>query len=109
MIVSWISVKDRLPNKDGSYICCVKNGLAKDYDVICLYFAKRLNRTNTNFSQFNKYENYKDVYDRPGFYFTCETHWKAEEIEIDDGNAFEPDLVVTHWMEFPDSPFKQII
>ena len=111
MILGWVSVNDRLPTRNGSYICCVKVGMPGHvfYEVTILNFATKLNQTNTNFSQFNNRESYKDVYDRPGFYFTCENKWKAEEIEIDDGHAFEPELVVTHWMPIPSSPFEKTL
>ena len=104
MITSWIDVENRLPEKDGTYICCVKNTWngETEYDVQTLHFAKKLCKTNTRFSE----PELHDIYDHPGFYFLCGNHWDAEEIPYyGDGDA-SYELQVTHWMEYPDAPFN---
>ena len=121
---SWISVRDRLPDKDGSYIVASKltGKYATDgYDVMCMNYAKTLYKINALFPEWNelvkkyKYdentydgwnakaqEEYKKLYDRPGFYFK-HGYGEATDVGIDSYTCND-ELVVYYWMPFPDPP-----
>lgn len=77
----WISVKDRLPNKDGKYLCCWDfNG----HKSIAIYgFAKNLSKV--------------DKYDFKGKkhkgWFDYDSEWGYGEMSG-----------VTHWMPLPELP-----
>ena len=78
----WISVKDRLPKKDGEYLCITG---AKHYRL--LYFAG-------NLYEVDKYEFYdkRKAKNKSGFYY-LDNEWGY--VEWDD---------ITHWMPLPKLP-----
>ena len=104
MNVNWISVRDALPEKNGSYLAVVKHMDDGTQDVISLRFAEKLYRTNTCFADLDNHPEYYKLYDRPGFYFMCGNNWDAEELEIDSETCADDYLRVTHWMPYPDPP-----
>lgn len=75
----WISVKDKLPDKEGKYLCCWS--AVKSINVYS--FAK-------NLQKIDKY-NFKDE-KREGWY-DCSDEWGYYEIST-----------VTHWMPLPELP-----
>ena len=75
----WISVKDKLPNKDGKYLCCWCDG--KYIDIYS--FAKNLRKVDEiDFKGMN----------RKGWY-DYDSEWGYCEQES-----------VTHWMPLPELP-----
>lgn len=83
----WISVHDRLPDKNGRYLVCVKGIIAREPYIKIVSFAKTL-----------KYAGYEfefpvdcDDFDRPGFY-------------DGDGEGDYEVTGVTHWMQLPNMP-----
>lgn len=80
-MAEWISVKDRLPEEDGEYLCFYKN-FFDTTGVLILEFA--LNMRERFFSP--------DFKNRSGF---CEYVGDGAWVEID---------CVTHWMPLPEPP-----
>ena len=79
----WISVKDKLPNKNGKYLCCW-SGCINDKPCISIYsFA-------TNLSRINKYD--FQGKNRKGWY-DYDSEWGYGEM-----------CGVTHWMPLPKLP-----
>lgn len=78
----WISVKDRLPDKNGRYLCCKESVCGGEYIDICS-FAKNLYKVD-------KYD-FKGM-KRMGWY-TYDSEWGYGEM-----------CGVTHWMPLPDLP-----
>ena len=76
----WISVKDRLPARNGRYLCLIDS---KFYMI--LSFAKKLKAVD-------KYD-FKNV-NRPGFY-----EYDSEYGHYEINN-------ITHWMPLPERPLK---
>lgn len=76
----WISVKDRLPARNGRYLCLIESRF-----YMLLSFAKRLERVD----EYN-FENL----DRPGF-FEYDNEYGHYEINS-----------VTHWMLLPKRPME---
>ena len=79
----WISVKERLPDKDGAYLCCWKLSYDDRYCTHIYSFAKNLHKV--------------DKYDfkgkkRAGFY-DYDSEWGYCEMEG-----------ITHWMPLPELP-----
>ena len=82
--MEWISVNDRLPKKDGKYLC-VCEGFIVGYKYIDIFeFAKDLYKAD-KFVFFDKKR-------QSGFY-SCDRDW---------GLIYEDD--VTHWMPLPELP-----
>lgn len=77
----WISVKDRLPNEDGKYLCYVEFTFGSYID--CCYFSHNLEEVNEFI--FNGKQ-------RCGWY-----------INDDDWGAVEKQNI-THWMPLPEPP-----
>lgn len=78
----WISVKDRLPNKNGKYLCCKDSFWGGEY--IAIYsFA-------TNLYKVDKYD-FKGM-KRAGWY-DYDSEWGYGEMHG-----------VTHWMPLPQLP-----
>lgn len=123
-MTEWISVRDRLPEKDGTYIVASKLlslNSSKIYDVTTMRYAKSLYRINASLPEWNKLvekykydadthdgwnvkaqEEYKKLYDHPGFYF-MHGHGEATDVSI-DSNACDDEIRVYYWMPFPDPP-----
>lgn len=80
----WISVKDRLPEKNGRYLVVVDDGCGSPY-VDRLWFAKRLSLIPSFTYSIIEDNN------RPGFYYR------------DTRNEWEIPYV-SHWMELPELP-----
>lgn len=78
-MAEWISVKDRLPEKNGRYLCCLKS-LRKTKTQVILGFALNLEEFDDLFFRGKKYS---------GFF---------EEQEFYEVNC------VTHWMPLPEPP-----
>ena len=78
-MAEWISVKDRLPDKDGKYLCFSTNG---NFIDVC-GFAKSLHKVD-------KYD-FKGIR-RKGWY-TYSGEWGYYEISC-----------ITHWMPIPELP-----
>ena len=75
----WISVKDRLPEKDGQYLVCLNQT-----HLMVVSFAKKLEEVD------------RDVFkgrDEPGW-FDWDTEWCG----------FYEVTMVTHWMQIPKLP-----
>ena len=73
----WISVKDKLPNEDGDYLCCWGNKYIRIYS-----FAKNL----------SKIDRYDFCGKKTGWY-DLDSEWGYYEISS-----------VTHWMPLPELP-----
>ena len=81
--MKWISVKDKLPDKDGRYLCCWG-----EHKYIVIYsFAKKL-------SKVDKYD-FKGK-NRKGWY-DYDSEWGYSEM-----------CGVTHWMPLPELP-KELV
>lgn len=70
----WISVKDRLPKKDGMYLCYTKSPIGS-YVNIYYYRARKAGRYGK------------------GFYFLLDSEYGDVEVRY-----------VTHWMKLPEPP-----
>lgn len=80
---NWISVNDRLPNKNGKYLCCWK-GCIGDILYISIYsFAKNL----------SKVDRYVFQGKRKSGWYDYDSEWGYGEISN-----------VTHWMPLPELP-----
>lgn len=123
-MAEWISVRNRLPDKNDVYIVASKltgpfglNG----YDVMPMHYAKSLFKINAIFPEWGnlvkkyKYdkdtydgwnakaqEEYKKLYDRPGFYFT-HGYGEATDVEIDSDTCTD-EIRVYYWMPLPEPP-----
>ena len=82
-MAEWISVKDRLPDENGKYLCCCDSEYRKDKHISICFFAK-------NLSKVDKY----DFIDgnRAGWY-SYDSEWGYYEIPG-----------VAHWMPLPELP-----
>ena len=76
--MEWISVKDRLPKKNGRYLCYRP-----------LHYMKILKMSAIGIYYYGRMENEGD---RKGFYFFDSDYG---DVEISN---------VTHWMELPEPP-----
>jgi len=89
----WISVKDRLPEKNGEYLVVIHFVECERTNIGMLKFSTKLSNIlwfNYKGSPINGPAN---NYNHPGFYL----------IDYDLGDCWEvPD--VTHWMELPELP-----
>ena len=80
-MAEWISVKERLPDKEGKYLCYCDYGCSGAISVYS--FAK-------NLSKVDKYDFRGEK--RAGWYF-YDSEWGYGETES-----------VTHWMPLPEPP-----
>lgn len=70
----WISVKDRLPNKDGKYLCC--HLFANTRYITVRSFAKNLEKVDKFDLKGKKREGWYDRDSEWGYYETDSvTHW----------------------------------
>lgn len=76
-MAEWISVKERLPEKSGSYLVCYKTGVVK----IITYFTGTIAPNHETWCE-----------DGPGFYILI----NKVGYNISDS--------VTHWMPLPEPP-----
>lgn len=83
-MAEWISVKERLPKKNGQYLCYF-DATRYAYVSVCS-FAKNLYKVD-------KYDFAGEK--RAGFY-SYDSEW-----------GFNERLGVTHWMPLPDAPQKE--
>ena len=82
-MAEWISVKDKLPNKDEQYLCCYIGTLSDKPRISIFSFAKNLRKVD-------KY----DFYNKSGAgWYDYDSEWG--HCEIDN---------VTHWMPLPELP-----
>ena len=81
--MEWISVKDRLPDKNGCYLCCK---FGKFIDIV--YFVK-------DFTALRNVEGWNVVEEIIGFY-------KPSHFGFED--TYLLDTGVTHWMSLPELP-----
>lgn len=79
----WISVKDRLPDKNGRYLCCYDLGIVSGKSIGIYSFAKNLYKVD-------KYD-FKGM-KRMGWY-DYDSEWGYGEMSG-----------VTHWMPLPELP-----
>ena len=80
---AWISVKDRLPDKNGNYLVVSDSPICRR--ILIASFAKNLEKIGMNTSPFRGKK-------RPGWYdYDC------------DWGFFEYDNV-THWLPLPEMP-----
>ena len=86
-MAKWISVKDRLPNKDGKYLCCWDGYTVGDKFIDIYSFAKNLRKVDEY--------NFKDE-NRAGWY-DYDSEWGYCERES-----------VTHWMPLPELPKETV-
>lgn len=84
-MAEWISVKERLPDKDGRYLCYTDTDYG--YPIEIASFA-------TNLYEVDEYD-FEDE-KRAGWY-CYDGNWGFNEIED-----------ITHWMPLPDAPQKEI-
>lgn len=82
-MTEWISVKDRLPKKNGKYLCFKVNNVLPGGYVRIYFFANNLKKVD-------KY----DFYDanRNGWY-DYDSEWGYYEVSN-----------ITHWMPLPEPP-----
>lgn len=100
--VSWISVKDRLPEPETEVLAvCVRNG----YRFICPVIYET-GTTLTQDSIWNWYElyNYGTYSEENDDYFVPEGWWEARQFTPDDVYNNPVDCAVTHWMPLPEPP-----
>ncbi len=82
--MEWISVKEKLPDTDGNYLC-VRDGYFVDFSTIeVLYYAKNLYKVD-------KYR-FDDKKGKDGFY-GYDAEW-----------GYSYFRTVTHWMPLPELP-----
>ena len=82
--MEWISVKDRLPDTDGEYLCVCYFKLCKSQLYKICYFAKDLYEVDEIY--------FKDEKGKSGFY-AYDGEWGYYECRD-----------VTHWMPLPELP-----
>ena len=75
----WFSVKDRLPDENGNYLCC----WGEHKSIVIFSFAKNLRKVD-------KYD-FKGI-NRAGWY-DCDSEW-----------GYCERTNVTHWMPLPELP-----
>lgn len=80
----WISIKDRLPDKDGKYLC-VWDGIISSKGIEIFRFAKNLKKI--------------DKYDFPKA--------KAGWYDYDSDFGYMAIKGATHWMPLPELPKEQ--
>lgn len=84
-MTEWISVKDRLPDKNGKYLCCVEG--YGNYRYIAAYsFA-------LNLEEIDKYD----------FYNQQRCGWCG----LDSEYGYYEHESVTHWMQLPELPKEE--
>lgn len=81
----WISVKDRLPDKKGRYLCCSKSLGNFGRGIVISLFVLDL-------AEFDHWSFDEDKDHRPG--------WTVYESEC----GFVEDKGITHWMPLPELP-----
>ena len=87
MANEWISVKDRLPDENGQYLCADYSKTFSKYFIEVLYFSKNLYKVD-------EFE-FKNKKGKSGFY-GYDSNWGHAEYEW-----------VTHWMPLPEPPKKE--
>ena len=80
----WISVKDRLPDKNGEYLCCKFN---KYVDI--LYFVN-------DFEPLKSVDGWKYIEEVVGFY--------EPNNYVYSEDSYSQVKNVTHWMQLPELP-----
>ena len=85
--VEWISVKDRLPDKNGKCLCAEYSKAFNRHFIEVLGFAKDLHKVD-------EFE-FKNKKGKSGFY-DYDSEWGYTEYEN-----------VTHWMPLPELPEKE--
>ena len=83
-MAEWISVKERLPDKDGKYLCYCDYGYSASMDVYS--FAKNLYEVDDCDFWGEK---------RAGWYYYDSEYGYCETSSV------------THWMPLPDAPQKE--
>jgi hypothetical protein len=83
-VSEWVSVNDRLPDKDGEYLCVIYFKLCKSQLYKICYFAKDLYEVDELY--------FKDERGKSGFY-AYDGEWGYYECSD-----------VTHWMPLPELP-----
>jgi hypothetical protein len=85
--VEWISVKDRLPETNGKYLCANYSKTFNRYFIEVLSFAKDLHKVD----EFD----FKEEKGKSGFYM-YDSEWGYSRFRN-----------VTHWMPLPEPPKKE--
>lgn len=85
--VEWISVKDRLPETNGKYLCANYSKTFNRYFIEVLSFAKDLHKVD----EFD----FKEEKGKSGFYM-YDSEWGYSHFRN-----------VTHWMPLPEPPKKE--
>lgn len=81
----WISVKDRLPNKDGEYLVTYRSDIYPNYRLFVGIYVY-----SSNLSKVNKWDFPKKKYNRNGWY-GCDVEYGYYEVKN-----------VIAWMELPE-------
>jgi hypothetical protein len=84
IVPQWISVKDRLPDKNGKYLCANYSKTFNRYFIEVLKFAKDLHKVD----EFD----FKEEKGKSGFYM-YDSEWGYSHFRN-----------VTHWMPLPEPP-----
>ena len=82
-MTEWISVEDRLPDKNGRYLCCYDLGIVSGKSIGIYSFAKNLRKVDKfDFPNEN----------RKGWYGSDSEYGYYEKTDV------------THWMPLPELP-----